>query len=98
MLTSLRDATLIRPNKIFEQKGDLLNFKTNIDPRAVLTQVMPSQAEQSQAKPNQAKPSRAKPRWAKLSQAEPSWTNDHSWQTWAKHNLFKLWLQQMLHT
>ena len=30
MLTSLRDATLIRPNKIFEQKGDLLNFKAKM--------------------------------------------------------------------
>ena len=28
-------------SKVFEQKGDLLNFKANIDPRAVLSQVKP---------------------------------------------------------
>ena len=28
-------------SKVFEQKGDLLNFKANIDPMAVLSQVKP---------------------------------------------------------
>ena len=28
-------------SKVFEQKGDLLNFKANIDPRAVLSRVKP---------------------------------------------------------
>ena len=28
-------------SKVFEQKGDFLNLKANIDPRAVLSQVMP---------------------------------------------------------
>ena len=28
-------------SKVFEQKGDLLNFKANIDPVAVLSQVKP---------------------------------------------------------
>ena len=34
-------------SKVFEQKGDLLNFKANIDPMAVLKQVKSSQAELS---------------------------------------------------
>ena len=39
---------LIKKNsKVFEQKGDLLNFKVNIDSMAVLSQVKPSQAEPS---------------------------------------------------
>ena len=29
-------------SKLFEQKGDLLRFKANIDPRAVLSQAEPS--------------------------------------------------------
>ena len=32
-------------SKVFEQKGDLLNFKANIDPMAVLSQVKPVWAE-----------------------------------------------------
>ena len=28
-------------SKVFEQKGDLLNFKANIDPMTVLSQVKP---------------------------------------------------------
>ena len=31
----------IENSKVFEQKGDLLNFKANIDPMAVLSQVKP---------------------------------------------------------
>ena len=34
----------LKNSKVFEQKGDLLNFKANIDPRAVLSQLKPSQA------------------------------------------------------
>ena len=45
-------------SKVFEQKGDLLNFKDNIDPRAVLSRVMPSKASMS---------------WVELSRAELSW-------------------------
>ena len=36
-------------SKVFEQKGDLLNFKANIDPMAVLSQVKPGWVELSQA-------------------------------------------------
>ena len=32
----------MKNSKVFEQKGDLLNFKANIDPRAVLAE--PNQA------------------------------------------------------
>ena len=32
-------------SKVFEQKGDLLNFKANIDPMAVRSQVKPVWAE-----------------------------------------------------
>ena len=42
--------------------GDLLNFKANIDPMAVLSQVKPDWAELSQAEQS----------WVKLSQAGPS--------------------------
>ena len=28
----------VKNSKVFEQKGDFLNFKANIDPRAVLSQ------------------------------------------------------------
>ena len=38
---------IIQNSKVFEQKGDLLNFKAIIDPRAVLSQVKPSQARLS---------------------------------------------------
>ena len=31
----------IQNSNVFEQKGDLLNFKANIDPMAVLSQVKP---------------------------------------------------------
>ena len=31
----------MKNSKVFEQKGDLLNFKANIDPMAVLSQVKP---------------------------------------------------------
>ena len=51
-------------SKVFEQKGTLLNFKGNIDPMAVLSQLKPGWAELSWAKLSQAEPS-----WAKLSQA-----------------------------
>ena len=34
-------------SKVFEQKGDLLNFKANIDPMTLLSQVKPSWAESS---------------------------------------------------
>ena len=34
-------------SKVFEQKGDHLNFKANIDPMAVLSQVKPGSAEPS---------------------------------------------------
>ena len=36
-------------SKVFEQKGDLLNFKANIDPMAVLSRVKPGWAKWSQA-------------------------------------------------
>ena len=45
-------------SKVFEQKGDLLNFKANID--SMLCWAKSSQAELSQAEPS----------WAKLSQAK----------------------------
>ena len=47
-------------SKVLEQKGDLLSFKANIDPKSGL---MLSCAEPSQARLS----------WVKLSQAEPSW-------------------------
>ena len=53
-----------------EQKGDLLNFKANIDS---ISQAEPSWANLSQAEPSWAKLSQAEPSWVKLSQAEPSW-------------------------
>ena len=31
----------LKNSKVFEQKGDLLNFKANIDPRAMLSQFKP---------------------------------------------------------
>ena len=33
---------ILKNSKVFEQKGDLLNFKANIDPMAVLSQAEPS--------------------------------------------------------
>ena len=36
---------LKKNSKVFEQKGDLLNFKANIYPMAVLSQVKPGLAE-----------------------------------------------------
>ena len=71
-------------SKVFEQKGDLLNFKANIDPMAELSRVKPvwaefklswvelSWVELSLAEPGWAELSQAEPSWAKLSQAEPS--------------------------
>ena len=32
---------MLKNSKVFEQKGDLLNFKANIDPRAELSRVEP---------------------------------------------------------
>ena len=32
----------LQNSKVFEQKGDLLNFKANIDPMALLSQAEPS--------------------------------------------------------
>ena len=32
---------VVKNSKVFEQKGDLLNFKAKIDPVAVLSQVKP---------------------------------------------------------
>ena len=51
----------LKNSKVFEQKGDLLNFKANIDPRAMLSQFKPDWAD---------KLSQAQWSWAKLSQAE----------------------------
>ena len=48
-------------SKVFEQKGDLLKFKANIDPMALLSQVKPSRAESSWAELSGAEPSRAEP-------------------------------------
>ena len=36
----LQDLYIEKNSKVFEQKGDLLNFKANIDPMAVLSQVI----------------------------------------------------------
>ena len=52
----------LKNSKVFEQKGNLLNFKTNIDPMAMLSQVKPGWAE--------FKLSRAELSWVKLSQAD----------------------------
>ena len=37
----------VQNSKVFEQKGDLLNLKANIDPRAVLSWAKPDWAETS---------------------------------------------------
>ena len=34
--------SILKNSKVFEQKGDLLNFKANIDPMALLSQAEPS--------------------------------------------------------
>ena len=39
-------------SKVFEEKGDLLNFKANIDPMALLSQAEPSRAKLSRAEPS----------------------------------------------
>ena len=57
----------LKNSKVFEQKGDLLNFKANIDPRAVLSRVKPDWVETSWVKLSGAESS-----WVKLSQAESS--------------------------
>ena len=36
-LQHIANEIIIKNLKVFEQKGDLLNFKANIDPRAVLS-------------------------------------------------------------
>ena len=42
LVYSVRFVTLVIKNsKVFEQKGDLLNFNANIDPMAELSQVKP---------------------------------------------------------
>ena len=37
----------VKNSKVFEQKGNLLNFKANIDPMAKLSKAEPSQAKAS---------------------------------------------------
>ena len=37
----------MKNSKVFGQKGDLLNFKANIDPMGVLSRVKPGRAELS---------------------------------------------------
>ena len=54
-ITKEKCKLFIKNSKVFEQKGDLLNFKANIDPMAVLSQVKPGWAKLS---------------WVKLSQDE----------------------------
>ena len=62
----------LKNSKVFEQKGNLLNFKTNIDPMAVLSQVKLSQAESSWVELSQAELSlsQVESSWVKLSRAE----------------------------
>ena len=36
------EIVMVQNLKVFEQKGDLLNFKANIDPMTLLSQVKPS--------------------------------------------------------
>ena len=36
--TNLDTLYVVKNSKVFEQKGDLLNFMANIDPRAMLSQ------------------------------------------------------------
>ena len=58
-LQHIANEIIIKNLKVFEQKGDLLNFKANIDPRAVLSWVKPGWAESS---------------WIELSWAKSSWS------------------------
>ena len=44
----------VKNSKVFEQKGNFLNFKANIDPKAVLSQVKPGWDESSWVKQSQA--------------------------------------------
>ena len=60
----------LKNSKVFEQKGNLLNFKTNIDPRAVVSQVKPGWAELSQYELSWVELSQAEPSWAELSRAD----------------------------
>ena len=65
-------------SKVFEQKGDLLNFKANIDPRPVLSRLKLSKARMSWVKLSWAELSWvelswAQSSWVELSQAELSW-------------------------
>ena len=59
----MRVKSFQKNSKVFEQKGDLLNFKANIDPMAALSQAEPSWAKMSQAEPS----------WAKLKGQENIW-------------------------
>ena len=54
-------------SKVFEQKGDLLNFKANIDPMTVLSRVKPGCAKLSWVKLSQEELEQAEPSWAKQS-------------------------------
>ena len=54
-------------SKVFEQKGDLLNFESNIDPMAMLSQVKPGWAEFNL--------SLAELSWVELSRSEASWAD-----------------------
>ena len=69
-ITKEKCKLFIKNSKVFEQKGDLLNFKANIDPMAVLKQVKPGWAELSWVELSQAESS-----WVKLSRAESSWVD-----------------------
>ena len=62
----------IKNSKVFEEKGDLLNFKANIDPMVVLSEVKPGWAESSWVWVKLSQLSLAVPSWVKLSQAELS--------------------------
>ena len=54
-------------SKVFEQKGDLLNFKANIDPRAVLSRVKLGWSKSSWVELSQDEFEQAEPSWAKQS-------------------------------
>ena len=43
----MKDRREGKNSKVFEQKGDFLNFKANIDPMAVLSRVKPDGAKSS---------------------------------------------------
>ena len=55
--------TKVKNPKVFEQKGNLLSFKVNIDPKLGL---MLSWAEHRQTRLNWVEQSQAEPSWAKL--------------------------------